>query len=50
MVKWRKKSQLIQKEAADKLGIPFETFRNWEYGKNEPCKFVKTKIREVTDA
>lgn len=47
---WRKKSRLMQKEASDKLGVPFHTFRNWEYGKNEPCKFVKNKIREVMNA
>lgn len=47
---WRKVADKIQKEAADKIGVPVETYRGWECaGKkrgSEPPEYVKKMIRE----
>lgn len=47
---WRKTSGKIQKEAADSIGVPVETFRGWECeGKKRqrtPPEYVQNLIRE----
>jgi len=46
---WRRVSGKIQKEAADSVGVPVETFRGWECnGKKRhrtPPKYVQNLIR-----
>lgn len=48
--RWRVVSDLIQKEAADSLGVPFDTFRAWEAGRYEPPSYTKKSIREKIHA
>ena len=33
---WRTQHSLMQTEAADLLGVPYDTFRGWETGRNCP--------------
>lgn len=33
---WRFARGLLQKQAADFLKVPLDTFRQWEYGNNTP--------------
>jgi len=40
--RWR--GHLTQKQAADKLDVPFDTYRNWEYRKNTPVSIVRLEI------
>jgi DNA-binding transcriptional regulator YiaG len=40
---WRGK--LRQKEAADKLEVPYATYRKWETGKRTPTKFTELELR-----
>jgi transcriptional regulator with XRE-family HTH domain len=35
---WRKKREWLQKQAADALEVPLETYRAWEYNKSAPNK------------
>jgi DNA-binding XRE family transcriptional regulator len=46
LLNWR--GSKTQKEAADILGVPLPTYRNWEYGINEPTwaskKYIIGKI------
>lgn len=39
---WR--GELTQKEAADKLGVPFETYRGWEYKKHFPSLLARAEV------
>lgn len=41
---WQKRCDLIQKEAADKLGVKFESYRDWCDGDGEPSKFARIEI------
>lgn len=40
--KWRGKR--LQKEAADILGVPVMTLRNWEWSRRKPAKTCQTCI------
>ena len=40
--KWR--GRLMQKEAADILGVPLATLRKWEYGKRTPKALTLCEI------
>lgn len=50
---WRERLGLSQQQAADKLGIPAGTLRNWEQGRYKPlwplleraCKWVEDRAR-----
>jgi len=42
---WRKSRELRQKEAADKLDVPFGTYRSWERGKKTPHKLTMPEIQ-----
>jgi len=35
---WRKSNRLLQKQAADKLGVNVRTYQGWEEGKGGPCE------------
>lgn len=43
---WRKVANKIQKEAADEIGVPVETYRGWECERHEPPEYVKNLIRK----
>lgn len=49
LIRWRKVSDLIQKEAASELGVPIETLRGWEClgkaRKRTPPKYVQSLLR-----
>lgn len=52
---WRKKHRLALKEAASELGVPLQTYKEWEYGKSEPkykpcreCVEERMKEYEIT--
>jgi DNA-binding transcriptional regulator YiaG len=38
---WRKKKKLTQEKAAQVLGVPVGTFRDWEQGRYEPVDALK---------
>lgn len=40
--KWR--GRLLQKEAADVLGVPVATLRKWEYGKRTPKSLTLCEV------
>jgi transcriptional regulator with XRE-family HTH domain len=40
---WREGLGLVAKEAAEKLGVPFDTYRGWEKGL-VPAKFTRGAI------
>lgn len=42
LVRWR--GRLMQKEAADLLGVPLATLRKWEYGKRTPKAITLCEI------
>jgi transcriptional regulator with XRE-family HTH domain len=39
---WR--GNLRQKEAAEKLGVPYATYRKWEIGKRTPGKLTAAEL------
>jgi len=43
--RWRKNRS--QQKAAEILGVPLATYRNWEQGRNEPPKFALKTLLEV---
>jgi transcriptional regulator with XRE-family HTH domain len=47
---WRKIRDLRQKEAADKLDVPFGTYRSWERGKKTPHKLTMPEIQRRMEA
>ena len=44
---WRKKNGFYVKEAADKIGVPVETYRGWEKGKHLPTTAARQLIRSA---
>lgn len=42
--KWRDALNITAPQAAEKLGIPFDTYRGWEFGKHTPSKFVRRAL------
>lgn len=48
----RTEKHLLQKEVAEKLGVPLSTYANWEQGRTEPSIEDIYKLFEVfeTDA
>jgi DNA-binding transcriptional regulator YiaG len=44
---WRGKR--YQKEAADIIGVPLWTYRNWEMGRKTPTKFTERFLLQVID-
>lgn len=40
---WRERMGVIAKEAADRLDVPFDTYRGWEKGAT-PARFVRNEI------
>jgi DNA-binding transcriptional regulator YiaG len=44
---WRKKCDLIQKEAADRLNVPIDTYRGWESMNSTPPKFVRMALERL---
>lgn len=45
--RWRESKQLIQKEAADVVGVSHDAVRSWESRRNVPNKHAMTSIREL---
>lgn len=43
---WRGRMGFVAKEAAESLGIPFDTYRGWEKGVI-PAKFVRSVISDM---
>ena len=43
---WRKKTNILQKQAADILGVPVRTYQAWETGVHEPGALAKVVINE----
>lgn len=41
---WQKRHSLIRKEAAEVLGVAFETYRDWCDGDGEPNKLAKEMV------
>lgn len=37
---------LTQKQAAERCGVPFRTYQNWEYGTRKPPEYVLAAILE----
>ena len=44
----RLKAEMTQREMADKLGIPYNTYISYEYGYRNPSKFARKHIELVT--
>lgn len=47
--KWRKKLKLLQKNAADVLGVSVRTYQNWEENANEPTALALAEITRRMD-
>lgn len=47
---WRKKNNWYAKEAANILGVPFETYRGWEKGKHLPSMLARGAVRACMKA
>lgn len=47
---WRKKNNWYVKEAANTIGVPFETYRGWEAGRHLPSTLAKNAIRACMKA
>ena len=43
--RWRKNRS--QPEAAEILGVPLATYRNWEQGRNEPPEFAMKSVLDL---
>lgn len=41
---WQKRCNLIQKQAADKLEVKFETYRDWHDGDGEPSALARIEV------
>lgn len=41
---WRTKAGLLQKEAAEKLGVSVRTYQGWEEGKSTPNRFARVEL------
>jgi DNA-binding XRE family transcriptional regulator len=41
---WRRRVGLVQKEAADLLGVSLRTYQGWESGRYEPFYLAKIEI------
>lgn len=44
---WQKRMEYIQKQAADALKVPFETYRDWCDGDHEPHKIAREAITQL---
>lgn len=42
--RWQLSVNLVQKQAAEKLEVPFETYRDWCDGDCEPSKLARAEI------
>lgn len=42
----RLNSGLTQKQAAEKCGVPFRTYQDWEYGRRNPPDYTKQAVIE----
>lgn len=45
----RKQKKLSQIEIAKLIGVTANTYRNWEYGANDPSEENMEKLKEVLD-
>lgn len=43
---WRQRHRFSLKLAADILGVSVGTYKNWEYGQNEPAKICLNCVLE----
>lgn len=43
---WRIKRRLSQPDAALRLGVPYRTFQDWEYGRRSPRGLARQLITE----
>lgn len=44
---WR--ASRTQREAAKSLGLNLATYKNWEYGRNQPTTYAMNVVRERID-
>ena len=44
VLKWRMKRKLSQPRAAARLGVPYRTFQDWEYGRRSPRGLARALI------
>lgn len=47
LTKWRDRSGLLAKEAANLIGVSVHTYRGWEYGKHLPSRLAREEINRV---
>lgn len=47
---WRRKNNWYVKEAANTIGVPFDTYRGWEAGRHLPSTLAKNAIRACMQA
>lgn len=45
--RWRLENELLQKQACDALGVPIDTLKSWECGRNTPHRIVMSALRRV---
>lgn len=45
LVAFRKKHNLYAKQAAEIIGVPFDTYRGWESGKHLPSKLARHEVK-----
>jgi DNA-binding transcriptional regulator YiaG len=46
---WREKMGLELKNVPDVLPIPLDTWKNWEYGRNTPGRWVRQHISDLME-
>lgn len=46
---WRKKANLVQKQAADVLGVSLRTYQGWEMGSHEPLPMAMMELKRRMD-
>lgn len=46
---WRKNRNLTQKQAAEKMEVPFDTYRKWEKGYRKPQPYSRMYIQVKTN-
>lgn len=46
---WRKRADLVQKQAADVLGVKLRSYQNWEQGSHVPLPIAQETLRRRMD-
>jgi len=50
LTQWRDKKNWYAKQAAAHLGVPLETYRSWEWGRNIPGALTRAEVARRMDA